>query len=60
MTDELSASSSVVPRVKKAVQSVSMSVCEALAKEVLELDTGEAILNRCLEVVRSHYAELLE
>ena len=58
--DELSASSTVVPRVKKAVQSLSMSVCEALANEVLELETGEAILSRCLEVVRSHYIELLE
>ena len=37
-----------------------MSVCEALANEVLELETGEAILSRCLEVVRSHYVELLE
>jgi phosphotransferase system enzyme I (PtsI) len=58
--DELSASSTVVPRVKKAVQSLSMPVCEALASEALELETGEAILSRCLEVVRSHYLELLE
>jgi phosphoenolpyruvate-protein phosphotransferase (PTS system enzyme I) len=58
--DELSASSTLVPRVKKAVQSLSMPVCEALASEVLELETGEAILNRCLEVVRSHYVELLD
>ena len=58
--DELSASSTVVPRVKKAVQSLSMPVCEALASEVLELDTGEAILQRCLDIVRSHYGELLE
>ena len=58
--DELSASSTVVPRVKKAVQSLSMTVCETLANEVLELDTGEAILQRCLEIVRSHYGELLD
>jgi phosphoenolpyruvate-protein phosphotransferase (PTS system enzyme I) len=58
--DELSASSSVVPRVKKAVQSLSMPVCETLAREVLDLDTGEAILQRCLEIVRSCYGELLD
>ena len=58
--DELSASSTVVPRVKKAVQSLSMPVCEALAREVLELDTGEAILNRCLEIVHTYYSELLD
>jgi phosphoenolpyruvate-protein phosphotransferase (PTS system enzyme I) len=58
--DELSASSTVVPRVKKAVQSLSMPVCETLAREVLDLDTGEAILQRCLEIVRSCYGELLD
>jgi phosphotransferase system enzyme I (PtsI) len=58
--DELSASSAVVPRVKKAVQSLSMPVCEDLVHDVLELDTGEAILHRCLEIVHSHYGELLD
>ena len=58
--DELSASSTVVPRVKKAVQSLSMPVCENLVEEVMELETGEAILHRCLEIVRSHYGELLD
>ncbi len=58
--DELSASSTVVPRVKKAVQSLSMPVCQNLVEEVMELETGEAILHRCLEIVRSHYGELLD
>jgi phosphotransferase system enzyme I (PtsI) len=58
--DELSASSTVVPRVKKAVQSLSMPVCQDLVEEVMELETGEAILHRCLEIVRSHYGELLD
>jgi len=58
--DELSASSSVVPRVKKAVQSLSIPTCQSLAEEVLGLDTASAILKRCLEVARSHYAELLD
>jgi len=58
--DELSASSSVVPRVKKAVQSLSIPTCQSLAEEVLAMDTASAILKRCLEVARSHYAELLD
>ncbi len=58
--DELSASSSVVPRVKKAVQSLSLPTCQRLADEVLALDTASAILTRCIEVAHSHYAELLD
>lgn len=58
--DELSASSTVVPRVKKAVQSLSIPTCEALAGEALELDNSFAILHRCLEVASTHYAELID
>jgi phosphotransferase system enzyme I (PtsI) len=58
--DELSASSSVVPRVKKAVQSLSMPVCQGLADEALSLPDGNAILARCLEIARGHYGELLD
>lgn len=58
--DELSASSTVVPRVKKAVQSLSLPTCQNLAEEALAFDTGSAILKRCQEVARAHYAELLD
>lgn len=58
--DELSASSTVVPRVKKAVQSLSMSICETLAEEALSLDNADTILESCLSVARAHYGELLE
>jgi phosphoenolpyruvate-protein phosphotransferase (PTS system enzyme I) len=58
--DELSASSTVVPRVKKAVQSVSIPVCEDLARTALETDNSFAILHNCLEVASNHYAELLD
>lgn len=58
--DELSASSAVVPRVKKAVQSLSLPVCQALAHEALSLDNSFAILHRCLEVASEHYAELID
>lgn len=58
--DELSASSTVVPRVKKAVQSLSIPVCRELAETVLTLDTSAAILDRCVEIARAHYAELID
>jgi phosphotransferase system enzyme I (PtsI) len=58
--DELSASSAVVPRVKKAVQSLSIPTCRQLADEVLSLDTSTAILKHCVEVAQSHYADLLD
>lgn len=58
--DELSASSSVVPRVKKAVQSLSMPVCQGLAEEALNLPDGGTILARCVEIARAHYGELLD
>lgn len=58
--DELSASSSVVPRVKKAVQSLSLATCQALANEVFEADTADVILKKCVDIARAHYAELLD
>ena len=58
--DELSASSTVVPRVKKAVQSLSIPTCQTLADEALGLDNSFAILHRCLEVASDHYAELID
>jgi phosphotransferase system enzyme I (PtsI) len=58
--DELSASSTVVPRVKKAVQSLSIPTCQSLADEALGLDNSFAILHRCLEVASNHYAELID
>ncbi len=58
--DELSASTTVVPRVKKAVQSVSLPTCISLAEEALGLDNSFAILQRCLEVASEHYAELID
>lgn len=58
--DELSASSTVVPRVKKAVQSLNLPVCQALAAEALTLESGATVLDRCRELARTHYAELLD
>jgi phosphotransferase system enzyme I (PtsI) len=58
--DELSASSTVVPRVKKAVQCLDTQACQHLADELLALDHSESILARCSETARAHYAELLD
>ncbi len=57
--DELSASSSVVPRIKKAVQSLDLPSCQKLIEEVLALDTSSAILGKSLAVAHSRYSDLL-
>jgi phosphotransferase system enzyme I (PtsI) len=57
--DELSASASLVPRVKRAVQTLTMTECEQLVDDVLKLDTPSAILARATEVAQRHYGDLL-
>ena len=57
--DELSVGASLVPRVKRAVQSLTHGECQKLVGEVLELDTSAAILRRCTEMAQTHYGELL-
>ena len=57
--DELSVGASLVPRVKRAVQSLSHTECQQLIPELLELDTSAAILGRCTELAQKHYADLL-
>jgi phosphotransferase system enzyme I (PtsI) len=57
--DELSVGASLVPRVKRAVQSLAHGECQQLVTELLELDTSSAILARCTEMAQRHYADLL-
>ena len=57
--DELSVSASLVPRVKRAVQTLSMPECERLVQDALLLETPAEILARCSEVAQSHYADLI-
>ncbi len=57
--DELSAGAALVPRVKRAVQSLEMSTCRRLAEEALEMDTPGAILAQCETIARQYYPELL-
>src|SRR3989454_5139741 len=57
--DELSASATLVPRVKLAVQSLSVAECQALVEEALQLETPAEILACCQEIAQQHYGELL-
>jgi phosphotransferase system enzyme I (PtsI) len=57
--DELSASATLVPRVKRAVQSLAISECQQLVDEALKLETPSEILSRCLELADKRYGDLL-
>jgi len=57
--DELSASATLVPRVKRAVQSLAIPECQELVDEALELDTASEILARCLKLADERYGDLL-
>ncbi len=57
--DELSAGPSLVPRVKRAVQSLAIPECRELVEVALTLDTGSEILARCLEFATTRYGDLL-
>ena len=57
--DELSASATLVPRVKRAVQSLAIPECQELVEATLKLDTASEILARCLELADKRYGDLL-
>jgi phosphoenolpyruvate-protein phosphotransferase (PTS system enzyme I) len=57
--DELSAGATLVPRVKRAVQSVAIPECRELVEETLKLNTASEILVRCLELANKRYGDLL-
>ena len=57
--DELSASATLVPRVKRAVQSLAIAECGQLVDEALKLQTPSEILDRCLELANQRYGDLL-
>ncbi len=57
--DELSAGAALVPRVKRAVQTLEMSVCRRLADEALRMAIPGEILVECEKVARQFYPELL-
>ncbi len=57
--DELSCGAAVLPRVKRAICSLSLAACRSLAESALKADTGAAVQAQCEEVARAHYGELL-
>jgi phosphoenolpyruvate-protein kinase (PTS system EI component) len=57
--DELSAAATLVPRVKRAVQSLTIPECRRLVEETLKLNTPSEILARCLQLADSRYGDLL-
>jgi phosphoenolpyruvate-protein phosphotransferase (PTS system enzyme I) len=57
--DELSASAGLVPRVKKAVQTLDSKECARLIESIRGVESATEILARCEEVARRHYPELL-
>ncbi|MBV9130757.1 MAG: phosphoenolpyruvate--protein phosphotransferase, partial [Verrucomicrobia bacterium] len=57
--DELSVSAGLVPRVKKAVQTLDTKECSRLLEETRGLLSATDILARCEEVAQLHYPELL-
>ncbi len=57
--DELSAGATLVPRVKRAVQSLAIPECRELVEQTLKLDTASEVLARCLELADKRYGDLL-
>ncbi|MBV8813811.1 MAG: phosphoenolpyruvate--protein phosphotransferase [Verrucomicrobia bacterium] len=57
--DELSASPGLVPRVKKAVQSLEAKQCRQLIEDVRNVTSGNEILAKCEAMARTRYPELL-
>jgi hypothetical protein len=49
----------MVPRVKRAVQSLDLKVCRSLVEEVSGMDSAEKIYSACDAVARAHYLDLL-
>jgi phosphoenolpyruvate-protein kinase (PTS system EI component) len=48
-----------VPRVKKAIQSLSFGECETLALRILQMDSGEEVRRQLEQVAQEKYPELV-
>jgi len=57
--DELSTAAILVPRVKRALQSLTIPECRELVEETFKLDTASEVLARCLELADKRYGDLL-
>jgi phosphoenolpyruvate-protein kinase (PTS system EI component) len=58
--EELSATSALVPRVKKAVQSLDAVECAKLAAQALESDDSAVILEMSRSMAMANYADLMD
>ncbi|GAB4178949.1 MAG: phosphoenolpyruvate--protein phosphotransferase [Terrimicrobiaceae bacterium] len=58
--DELSASSKMVPRVKRAVQSLHTPACAELVAEVLSCEQGSEVIAKSEAMARRLYPELFD
>lgn len=58
--EELSATSALVPRVKKAVQSLDAEACVKLAAQALESDDSSAILEMSRSMAMANYSDLMD
>ena len=57
--DELSVGATLVPRVKRAVQTLDVPSCRQLVKDVMQLEMPGEILERCLQLANERYGDLL-
>jgi phosphoenolpyruvate-protein phosphotransferase (PTS system enzyme I) len=57
--DELSAGATLVPRIKRAVQSLTIPECRELVEQGLKLNTASEVLARCLKLADKRYGDLL-
>jgi len=57
--DALSAGTALVPRVKSAVQSLTLLECKALAEAALKMDSAKEIYAACEAVGQERYPDLL-
>jgi phosphoenolpyruvate-protein phosphotransferase (PTS system enzyme I) len=57
--DELSVGATLVPRVKRAVQSLDIPECRQLVEEALRMQTPLEVWRRCLDLAASRYGDLL-
>jgi phosphotransferase system enzyme I (PtsI) len=57
--DELSTGSSIVPSVKRAVQTLDFEACALLVNAALQMETASEILHASLDMARERFPELL-
>ena len=56
--DELSVSPVAIPEVKKIIRSMSYSEAKDFARDALEIDTADELIEFCVDVMRHRFANL--